>query len=276
SVGHKTILASDTLIDFQIKFSLSIGGIVTHWFTFIVLSALRHFDNESMLSLAIPILMSILTDLQGTLKGKWRYMIPAIPPIHNHVLIPNYQDFKIQDFRYSNGFECFQAINMGRYEHVFEVVRLEEETGGYDIWGQFVARLAAYFGLLTEERLQGLTVIVRDLPEIDMAELVRLQICEELEDTWAWVAPGPKRQQVVTAGASEVIEDAPIVYEVALAILAPVQAPQPPLTSRISIEIRLSRMMDQAGVRYTSYADFKILYLRRTKRKTNNASTSAP
>nr|GFB18467.1 hypothetical protein [Tanacetum cinerariifolium] len=47
---------------------------------------------------------SILTDLQGTLKGKWRYLIPAITPIHNHVLIPNYQDFKIQDFRYSDGF----------------------------------------------------------------------------------------------------------------------------------------------------------------------------
>nr|GEX14589.1 hypothetical protein [Tanacetum cinerariifolium] len=55
---------------------------------------------------------SVLTDLQGTLKGKWRYLIPAKPPIHNHVLIPNYQDFKIQDFRYSDGFECFQAINM--------------------------------------------------------------------------------------------------------------------------------------------------------------------
>ncbi|GKF15557.1 hypothetical protein Tco_0057019, partial [Tanacetum coccineum] len=34
--------------------------------------------------------------------------------------------------------------------------------------GQFVARLAEHFGLLTEERLQGLTVIVRELPVIDM------------------------------------------------------------------------------------------------------------
>nr|GEW77545.1 hypothetical protein [Tanacetum cinerariifolium] len=32
------------------------------------------------------------------------------------MLIPNYQDFKIQDFRYSDGFECFHAINIGRYE----------------------------------------------------------------------------------------------------------------------------------------------------------------
>nr|GFA02138.1 hypothetical protein [Tanacetum cinerariifolium] len=50
----------------------------------------------------------------GTLKGKWRYLIPAITPIHNHVFIPNYQDFKIQDFRYSDGLECFKAINIGR------------------------------------------------------------------------------------------------------------------------------------------------------------------
>nr|GFB94963.1 putative ribonuclease H-like domain-containing protein [Tanacetum cinerariifolium] len=50
----------------------------------------------------------------GTLKGKWRYLIPAITPIHNHVLIPNYRHFKIQDFCYSDGFECFQAINIGR------------------------------------------------------------------------------------------------------------------------------------------------------------------
>nr|GFC10641.1 hypothetical protein [Tanacetum cinerariifolium] len=40
---------------------------------------------------------------------------------------------------------------------------------------------------------EGLTVIVRDLPMIDMAELMRLQIYEELDDTWAWVAPRPKR-----------------------------------------------------------------------------------
>nr|GEY43649.1 hypothetical protein [Tanacetum cinerariifolium] len=46
-----------------------VGGrleIVTHWFTLIVLSALRRFDNENMLSLVILILRSILTDLQVT------------------------------------------------------------------------------------------------------------------------------------------------------------------------------------------------------------------
>nr|GEU88122.1 hypothetical protein [Tanacetum cinerariifolium] len=45
-------------------FILGIHGIVTHWFTLIVLSALRRSDNEKMLSLVILILRSILTDLQ--------------------------------------------------------------------------------------------------------------------------------------------------------------------------------------------------------------------
>nr|GEY25308.1 hypothetical protein [Tanacetum cinerariifolium] len=52
--------------------------------------------------------------ISGTLKRKWRYLILAKPLVHNHVLIPNYQDFKIQDFRYSDRFECFQAIKIGR------------------------------------------------------------------------------------------------------------------------------------------------------------------
>ncbi|GKD50228.1 hypothetical protein Tco_1279204, partial [Tanacetum coccineum] len=76
--------------------------------------------------------------------------------------------------------------------------------------GQFVAHLLEHFRLLTEERLQGLTVIVPDLPVIDMAELVRLPICEEVDDTWTWVASGPERQQVVAAGAPEVPQPPPI------------------------------------------------------------------
>nr|GEY41985.1 hypothetical protein [Tanacetum cinerariifolium] len=70
------------------------------------------------------------------------------------------------------------------------------------------------------------------LPVIDMAELVRLQICKNIEDTWAWVAQGTKRQQVATTGTPKPVEDVPVVDEGAQAIPAPVQAPQPPLASR--------------------------------------------
>ncbi|GJS20548.1 hypothetical protein Tco_0449180 [Tanacetum coccineum] len=45
------------------------------------------------------------------------------------------------------------------------------EKGAMISGGQFVARLAEHFGLLTKERLKGLTVTMRDLSVIDMAEL---------------------------------------------------------------------------------------------------------
>ncbi|GKD30737.1 hypothetical protein Tco_1241515, partial [Tanacetum coccineum] len=65
--------------------------------------------------------------------------------------------------------------------------------------GQFVARLAEHFGLLTKERLQGLKMI-------------------------AWVTPGPERQLDTTAGTLEVAEGAQVVP-------APVKAPQLPPTA---------------------------------------------
>nr|GEW02706.1 retrovirus-related Pol polyprotein from transposon TNT 1-94 [Tanacetum cinerariifolium] len=67
-----------------------------------------------MMSLTILILRSILANLQETLKRRWRYLIPAESQIHNHMLIPDYQDIKFQDFRYSDGFECYQVIKIGR------------------------------------------------------------------------------------------------------------------------------------------------------------------
>ncbi|GJR92263.1 hypothetical protein Tco_0264437 [Tanacetum coccineum] len=87
--------------------------------------------------------------------------------------------------------------------------------------------LARYLRMFASGRKRG-AMIFGDLPMIDMAELVRLQICEELDDTWAWVAPGPERQQVAADGALEVSEDEPVVDEGALAVPAPIQAPQPP------------------------------------------------
>ncbi|GKE96587.1 hypothetical protein Tco_1581442, partial [Tanacetum coccineum] len=61
--------------------------------------------------------------------------------------------------------------------------------------GQFVARLAKHFRLLTKERLQGLTVFALALPVIDMAKAD---------------------------------EDAPVVDEGDQGVPAPVQAPPPP------------------------------------------------
>ncbi|GKF13142.1 hypothetical protein Tco_0051068 [Tanacetum coccineum] len=65
--------------------------------------------------------------------------------------------------------------------------------------GHFITRLAEHFGLITEESIRGLTVVVHDLTMIDMDELVKLHICERLLDIPKWVAPGPERQQVGAA-----------------------------------------------------------------------------
>ncbi|GJT36403.1 hypothetical protein Tco_0926822 [Tanacetum coccineum] len=46
-----------------------------------------------------------------------------------------------------------------------------------------LARLVEHFGLLAAKILGELTVIALELPVIDMAELVRLQICVKLDDT---------------------------------------------------------------------------------------------
>ncbi|GJZ10391.1 hypothetical protein Tco_0545150 [Tanacetum coccineum] len=98
--------------------------------------------------------------------------------------------------------------------------------------------LARYLRLLTTEILGGLTVIAPKLPIIDMAKLVRLQICVQFDDTWAWVAMGQERQSDAMAGAPNVAEDAPAVDKGDQAVPAPVQAPQqpppppPPATTR--------------------------------------------
>nr|GEU28729.1 hypothetical protein [Tanacetum cinerariifolium] len=59
--------------------------VVTHWFTLIVLSALRRSDNQNMLSLMNLILMSILTDLQVILTKPER----MTKPYSSHRFIAN-------------------------------------------------------------------------------------------------------------------------------------------------------------------------------------------
>ncbi|GKA82471.1 hypothetical protein Tco_0789219, partial [Tanacetum coccineum] len=94
--------------------------------------------------------------------------------------------------------------------------------------GHFIGRLAAHFGLVNDQGLRGLSVVASELPLIDLHELGRLNICSRFGDTWAWVAPGPERQQAAAAGAPGAAEDAPAADEGAQAVPAPVQAPQPP------------------------------------------------
>ncbi|GKB15273.1 hypothetical protein Tco_0849196, partial [Tanacetum coccineum] len=88
--------------------------------------------------------------------------------------------------------------------------------------GQFIARLAGHFGLLTAEILGGLTVISPELLIINMGEMVRLQIFAE---------------------------DAPAVDQGDQAVPVPVHAPQqpppPPPTAAQTIPQRLRRLEEE-------------------------------
>nr|GEZ59718.1 hypothetical protein [Tanacetum cinerariifolium] len=75
--------------------------------------------------------------------------------------------------------------------------------------GHFIVRLAENFRLLTKKRLQGLTLVVRDLTEIDMNELIRLWICKRLLEIPNWVALGLERQQVVTTRVAQANQEIP-------------------------------------------------------------------
>ncbi|GKF91524.1 hypothetical protein Tco_0275225, partial [Tanacetum coccineum] len=99
---------------------------------------------------------------------------------------------------------------LARYLRLFTAGR---KSKAHISGGQFVARLAEHFGLLTVEILQGLIIIAPALQVIDMAELERLQICKDIGDPWAWVDPGLERQPDATASAPGDAEDALVADE---------------------------------------------------------------
>ncbi|GKC81161.1 hypothetical protein Tco_1136878 [Tanacetum coccineum] len=125
--------------------------------------------------------------------------------------------------------------------------------------GHFVGRLAAHFGLVNDEGLRGLSVVIHELPLIDLHDLGRLNILDE--------------------GA----QDVP----------APVQAPQPsppapqPQTTsqrieRIKEEMHdyMTRLMDASGLTYQAFnitlvGSSRMPYQRCVRPRTGNANTSA-
>ncbi|GJY18887.1 hypothetical protein Tco_0390378 [Tanacetum coccineum] len=97
---------------------------------------------------------------------------------------------------------------------------------------------------------KGLMVIAPALPIIDMAELVRLQLCVELDDTWAWVPTGPARQE---GGAGGVAEEAPVApgggdkdEEIPQAVPPPPRTQGPVCLTRV-IQSRRSSTRDAPG-----------------------------
>ncbi|GKF00592.1 hypothetical protein Tco_0027515 [Tanacetum coccineum] len=161
--------------------------------------------------------------------------------------------------------------------------------------GHFIRRLTMHFRFVSYEGLRGLQVVTRELSLIILHELGRLNICTRYGDTWAWVAQGPERQPDDAAGAYWAAEDAPAVDDdMSQAV------PSPPRTqgeriARLEEEVHgmrellqgqsevldhmardfskfamwtvtsLARMMDRAGLAYTSYSETPSEYQRCTR-----------
>ncbi|GJV03627.1 hypothetical protein Tco_1337196 [Tanacetum coccineum] len=127
-------------------------------------------------------------------------------------------------------------------------------------------------------------------------QIVACLICDELDDTWVWVAPGPKRQPDAVVGALEVTEGASDINEArtlphrvarlkeqvhgmreALGMQREVLDSMARDFSRFAIWTisSLSLMMDKNGVRYTSYFNFRKPYQQRVRRRTGEANTLA-
>ncbi|GJX24685.1 hypothetical protein Tco_0230981 [Tanacetum coccineum] len=142
--------------------------------------------------------------------------------------------------------------------------------------------LDRYLRLFASGRKQGEMISrVRELPVIDMAELVRLQICVELDNTWVWVPARPARQEGEAGG---VAEEAPVALgcgdkdeELPQAIQREVLDSMAHDFSRFTTwtVTSLARLMDRAGVPYTRYSESPVEYEIRTRRRSNDSSTFA-
>ncbi|GJR45425.1 hypothetical protein Tco_1313528 [Tanacetum coccineum] len=197
----------------------------------------------------------------------------------------------------------------------------EMQTAGFDLYWSESARHIPDKGDLSAYWIEilsvagGMDVGSVNVPYL-LARYLRLFASGRNHGAMISGALGSERQPGVVAGAPKAAKDAPVVDEGALAVPAPVQAPQPPPRaagptqtmaqrlagveedvneirgalgehrvildsmacdfSRISTwtVVGLSQMMSQAGVRYTSYVDFQIPYVRCTRCKIDGANTS--
>ncbi|GJZ03882.1 hypothetical protein Tco_0537157 [Tanacetum coccineum] len=143
----------------------------------------------------------------------------------------------------------------GRWTDLEDSLGRGRKQGAMIFGGQFVARLVKHFGLLTEERLKGLMVIVRDLPVIAMAEL-------------EGDAGGFAEEALVAPRGGDEDEEMPQTREVLDSMASDF--------SRFTTWTitSLARLMDRVGVPYTRYSESSVEYQRCTRQRTDGANTS--
>ncbi|GKD74963.1 hypothetical protein Tco_1333245 [Tanacetum coccineum] len=131
--------------------------------------------------------------------------------------------------------------------------------------------------------------IPRELPLIDLHELRRLNIYSRFGDTWAWVAPGLKRQQVAATGAHEADERIKRIEEEMRDLRHDVVGLRGVVESFTTEQSRVStwliscmthQLMDASGHTYQAFdstlvGSSRIPYQRRVRPRTGIASTSA-
>ncbi|GJZ08206.1 hypothetical protein Tco_0542489 [Tanacetum coccineum] len=102
---------------------------------------------------------------------------------------PSYTYIKDPVRRLCNRLISYSISGRGQAPEQYLFRHAEGRKSGAKLYvGHFIGRLAHHFGLVSDDGLKGLSVVARELPLIDMGELVKLNICMEIGDDWAWVA----------------------------------------------------------------------------------------
>ncbi|GJS42063.1 hypothetical protein Tco_0567106 [Tanacetum coccineum] len=186
----------------------------------------------------------------------------------------------VTDLFYLRGLDV-RSVNipylLARYLRRFAAGR---KSGALILGGQFVARLAKYFGLLTIERLQGLTAWVPARParqEGDaggVAEEVSVapRGGDEDEEMPQAVPPPPRTQGERIAQLKEEVHGMRKVLQGQREVLYSMARDLSTFTTWTVTS--LSRLMDRAGVPYTIYSESPVKYQRRTRQRTDGANTS--
>ncbi|GJT51605.1 hypothetical protein Tco_0977762 [Tanacetum coccineum] len=149
--------------------------------------------------------------------------------------------------------------------------------------GHFIGRHAAYFGLVSDQGLRGLLVVTSELPLIDLDELGRLNICLRVGNTWAWAPqpppPAPRTiQQRVSRLEEEVQELRRSIVGLRGDVVRPITDQSRFITWMVSC---MTQLMDASSHTYQAFdstlvGSSQLPYQRRTRRRTSDASTSAP